>query len=72
MNAALLALSITCTNSVISLRCVCPAVGSYSVQGSSDMASWAVLASGRGIAGTHVSFTDKSGAACRFYRVEWR
>ncbi len=72
MTPILLAVAITCTNGVMRLSCVCPAHGSYSVQCSSDMANWTVLASGRGTGGAHVSITDRSGVPCRFYRVEWR
>lgn len=71
MNPLLLALSLTLTNGVATIRTVTPGAGSYSVQCSADLHRWRVLACGPVTGVAHVTAKDRRGDACSFYRVQW-
>lgn len=72
MNALLLALHLTVTNQVATVRFMAPATGSYSVQASEDGLRWRVLLSVPAREGEHVVASEHCQGQCRIYRVEWR
>lgn len=72
MSALLLAMHLTLTNGVVTVRCETPASpGSYSVQVSSDLHEWRVVQSGYVEGATHVVVRRRCEGQC-FFRVEWR